>query len=99
MEETTDIGDINIPVIDIRDIQLKSYNGNGIRLYRWGEMVRCDVNGKSYFTLIKYLRLLIFNKVKFCYFSDNFHSYEERKEYSMKKEVEFKERVKRSLRS
>lgn len=97
MQETAEIEDIEIPKIDIRDIQLKPYNSNGIRLYIWNDMVRCDLNGKHYFTSLKYLRLLVWGKLKFCYFSDNYWTDEERKVYLEKKEAEFKERVKYSL--
>lgn len=108
MQETTDIAvnnyvnleDITIPLIDMKDIQLKPYNGKGIRLYLWNEMVRCDMDGKQYFTSLKYLKLWLWGKVKFCYFSDNFTEFniQDRKDYKDKKEAEFKERIRRSLR-
>lgn len=98
MQETIDIEDIQIPVIDIKDIQLKEYNGIGIRLYVWNDMVRCDMNGKRYYVSLDYLKALVFGRVKFCYLSDKWYSDEERKAYNEKKEIEFKERVKISLR-
>lgn len=98
MQETSNTEEIPIPKIDMKDVQLKEYNGQGIRIYIWGDIVRCDMNGKRYYTKLMRLRWLVFGKSKFCYFSDKYPTDEEIKAYNEKKEAEFQERFKRSLR-
>ena len=98
MQQEIDIEEILIPELDIKEITLKKYDGKGIRLYVWGDKVRCDFNGDVYLTSLKHLKLLLYGKVKYCYIGE-WDTEQEMKEYAKKKDVEFNERVKRSLRS
>lgn len=76
-----------------------------IRLYKWGDAVRCDYKclncgyvSKTYWTALGYLKLLVFGRRKFCYLTE-WYSDEERKAFLEKREAEFNNRVKQSLKS
>ena len=73
-------------------------NINNMRLYRWGEVIMCDFNGKRYWTKMNWIRLFALGYCKFCYLTE-MPSGEERKAFIEKREEEFKERVRKSLRS
>jgi len=73
-------------------------NINNMRLFRWGQVIMCDFNGKRYWTKVNWIRLLAMGNTKFCYLTE-MPSGEERKAFLEKREEEFKERVRRSLKS
>lgn len=76
-----------------------------IRLYRWGNLIKCDINGTTYFTPEAYLKGLAF-KTRFFVYLTRWHTEEEHKLWLEKKaekerleEQEFKKKVKISLKS
>ena len=69
-----------------------------MRLYRWGNVIMCDLDGKKYWCKMEWVRLFAMGKSKFCYLTE-MPSGEERKAFIEKREAEFKERVRKSLRS
>ena len=68
-----------------------------IRLHKVDNTIRAELNGKTYATTISWFRYFALGNRKFCYLTE-FYSKEERQAYMAKKEVEFKERVRKSLR-
>ena len=82
---------------EVKPYKPKKENKPSIRLYKWGDMVRCELNGKIYWTAMGYLRQFIYTGRKFCYLTE-WYSDEERKAFLEKRDAEFKEKVRQSLR-
>jgi len=88
----------------MENILIKPYkpmkeNGKEVlRLYKMNNTIRAELNGKTFATTIGWFRYFALGNRKFCYLTE-FYSKEERQAYKQKKEVEFKERVRLSLKS
>ena len=79
-------------------------SSKSIRLYKWGDIVKCDYKcancghiSKTYWTAMGYLKMLVFGKRYFCYLTE-WYTDEQRKAFLEKRDAEFKEKVKQSLR-
>ena len=68
-----------------------------LRMYKMGNTIRAELNGKTFATTIGWFRYFALGHRKFCYLTE-FYSKEDRQVYKLKKEAEFKERIRKSLR-